>query len=256
MTSGHARETVPSSSLEGDTGHGPQARKGMSVVLIDQQTLTRHCFSRSFQEGLPDLRVVAVANLADLLDASRSLRSIDLIVFNIGGASLRDVEVLGQITWLRQHMPRVPLVLLMDRDDMDDIVEAMAQGVRGFITTGMELLETGAAIQCVAAGGTFVPASILVRFAQDRQNGSKCGPSEDSKELFESLTPRELEVLALLREGKPNKVVARALGIREGTVKVFVQQIFSKLRVSNRTELAVLARVWSPGAEPDGADQR
>ena len=86
MTSGHARETVPSSSLEGETGHGPQARKGMSVVLIDQQTLTRHCFSRSFQEGLPNLRVVAVANLADLLDASRSLRSIDLIVFNIGGA--------------------------------------------------------------------------------------------------------------------------------------------------------------------------
>ena len=135
MTLGHARETVPSSSLEGETGHGPQARKGMSVVLIDQQTLTRHCLSRSFQEGLPDLRVVAVANLADLLDASRSLRSMDLIVFNIGGTSVRDAEVLGQITWLRQHMPRVPLVLLMDRDDMDDIVEAMAQGVRGFITT-------------------------------------------------------------------------------------------------------------------------
>ena len=77
---------------------------------------------------------------------------------------------------------------------MDDIVEAMAQGVRGFITTGMELSEIGAAIQCVAAGGTFVPAGILVRVAQDRQYGSN-GPSEDSKdELFESLTPRELEV--------------------------------------------------------------
>jgi DNA-binding NarL/FixJ family response regulator len=256
MTLSHARETVPSSSLEGETGHGPQARKGMSVVLIDQQTLTRHCFSRSFQEGLPDLRVVAVADLADLLEASRSLRSIDLIVFSIGDASLRDVGVLGQITWLRQHMPRVPLVLLMDRDDMDDIVEAMAQGVRGVITTGMELSETGAAIQCVAAGGTFVPAGILVRFAQDRQSGSKCGPSEDSKELFKSLTPRELEVLALLREGKPNKVVARALGIREGTVKVFVGRISSKLHASNRTELALLARAWSAGAEPTGSDQR
>ena len=107
-----------------------------------------------------------------------------------------------------------------------------------------------------AAGGTFVPAGILVRFAQDRQNGSTCGPSEDSKELSESLTPRELEVLALLREGKPNKVVAHALDIRESTVNVFVQRIFRKLRVSNRTQLAVLARVWSPGAEPDGADQR
>jgi DNA-binding NarL/FixJ family response regulator len=255
MTSGHARETVPSSGSEGESGHGPQARKGMSVVLIARQTLTRHCLTRSFQEALPDLRVVAVANLADLLDASRSLGNMDLLVFNIGDTSVTDAEVLGQIAWLRQHMPRVPLVLLMDRDDMDDIVEAMAQGVRGFITTSMELSETGAAIQCVAAGGTFVPAGILVRSAQDRQNGSKCGPSEDSKELFESLTPRELEVLALLREGKPNKVIARELDIREGTVKVFVRRIFSKLRVSNRTELALLARVWSPGGEPDGPER-
>jgi DNA-binding NarL/FixJ family response regulator len=256
MPLSHARETVPSSGSEAESGHGPQAKKGMSVVLIARHTLTRHCLSRSFQEALPDLRVVAVANLADLLDASRSLGNMDLLVFNIGGASLRDVEVLGQITLLRQHMPRVPLVLLMDRDDMDGIVEAMAQGVRGFITTSMELLETAAAIQCVAAGGTFVPASILVRFAQDRQNGSKCGPSEDSKDLFESLTPRELEVLALLREGKPNKVVARALGIREGTVKVFVRRILGKLHASNRTELALLSRAWSAGAEPTGSDQR
>src|SRR5919106_5540652 len=231
VTLGHARETVPSSGSEGESGHGPQGRKGMSVVLIDRQTLTRHCLSRSFQEGLPDLRVVAVANLADLLDASRSLRGMDLMVFNIGDTSVRDAEVLGQITWLRQHMPRVPLVLLLDRDDMDDIVEAMAQGVRGLITTSMELSEIGAAIQYVAAGGTFVPASILIRFAQDRQNGSKCDPGEDSKEAFESLTPREREVLALLREGKPNKVIAHALGIREGTVKVFVQRILSKLHV-------------------------
>jgi DNA-binding NarL/FixJ family response regulator len=253
MTSDHARESVPSSSSEDDTGHRPQAKKGMSVVLIDRQTLTRHCLSRSFQEGFPDLRVVAMANLADLLDASRSLRSIDLMVFNIGDTSMRDVEVLGQITWLRQHMPCVPLVLMMDRDDMDGIIEAMAQGVRGFVTTSMELSEVGAAIQCVAAGSTFVPADILIRFAQDRQNASQCGPSEDSKESFESLTPRELEVLALLRQGKSNKAIARELGIREGTVKVFVGRVLGKLRASNRTQLALLAPGQSSNTASKGS---
>jgi DNA-binding NarL/FixJ family response regulator len=256
MASGHARETVPSFSPEGASGHGAQGRKGMSVVLIDRQTLTRHCLSRSFQEGLPDLRVVAVANLADLLDASRSLRCMDLMVFSIGDISVRDAEVLGQISWLRQHMPNVPLVLLSDDDDMDGIVEAMAQGVRGLITTSMELPEIRAAIQCVAAGGAFVPADILIRIARDRQNESKGGPSEDIKESFESLTPRELEVLALLREGKPNKVIAHALGIREGTVKVFVQRILSKLHVSNRTQLALLARAQSGSAAPKGSNRR
>ena len=255
MTLGHARETVPSSGPEGECGHGPQARKGMSVVLIARQTLIRHCLSRSFQKALPDLRVVAVANLADLLDAPQSLRGMDLMIFNIGETSVTDAEVLGQIAWLRQHMPRLPLVLLMDRDDMDDIVEAMAQGVRGFITTSMELSEVGAAIQCVATGGTFVPADILIRFAQDRQNGSKGNPSEDSKESFESLTLRERDVVALLRQGKSNKAIARELGIREGTVKAFVGRVLGKLHASNRTELALLARAWSAGAEPTGSDQ-
>jgi DNA-binding NarL/FixJ family response regulator len=164
---------------------------------------------------------------------------MDLMVFTIGDTSVRDAEVLGQITWLRQHMPGVPLVLLIDRDDMDDIVQAMAQGVRGFITTNMELSEIGAAIQCVAAGGTFVPAGNLIGFAQDRQNGSKCGPSEDSKESFESLTPREHE-----------------LDIRESTVKVFVRRIFSKLRVSNRTQLALLALAQAGSAAPKAFDRR
>jgi DNA-binding NarL/FixJ family response regulator len=189
-----------------------------------------------------------VGDPADLLDASRSLRDLQLMVFNIGGASVRDAEVLGQIAWLRQHMPRVPLALLADRDDVEDIVEAMGHGVRGFITTSMELLETAAVIRCVAAGGTFVPASILIRFAQDRQNGSKCGLGEDQKGAFESLTPRESEVLARLSEGKSNKAIAHELNIRESTVKVFVRRILSKLHASNRTELALLARAWSAGA--------
>jgi DNA-binding NarL/FixJ family response regulator len=256
VTSGHARETVPSSGLEDDPGDGPQASNGMTIVLIAQESLTRHGLSRSFQEGLPDLRIVAVAKLADLLDAAPSLRSMDLIVFTIGSRSVSNPEVLGQITWLRQRMPHVPLVLLMERDDLHEIVEAMAQGVRGFITTSMELSEVGAAIQCVAAGGTFVPAGILVRFVQDRQKPSDDGPSEHQNGVFKSLTPRELEILALLRQGKPNKIIAHELDISENTVKVFVRRIFSKLRVANRTELAVLARTWPPGAEPDGADQR
>jgi DNA-binding NarL/FixJ family response regulator len=256
VTLAHAREIKPSSSPGEETGHRPQTRMGMSVVLIARQTLTRHCLTRSFQEGLPELRVVAVANLADLLEASRPLRSMDLMVLTIGDKSVRDAEVLGQITWLRQHMPRVPLVLLMDRGDIDDIVEAMAQGVRGCITTSMELSELGAAIQYVAAGGTFVPASILVRFARDRQNRSNCGPGEDNEELFKSLTPRELEVLARLREGKPNKVIARELDIKESTVKVFVGRILGKLRVSNRKQLAVLARAQSVSAASKGSDQR
>jgi DNA-binding NarL/FixJ family response regulator len=132
----------------------------MSIALIDRRSATRRCLSRWFQQGSPGLRVVSASSAAGLINLSGSVEDLHLIVFSVGSSSLRKPVTFGQIVWLRQHMPRVPLVLLIDRHDMDGIVEAMAQGVRGFIATSMALLEDRAAIQCVAAGGTFEPASI------------------------------------------------------------------------------------------------
>jgi DNA-binding NarL/FixJ family response regulator len=229
--------------------------KSMSIVLIDRRPLMRQCLSLTLKQSLPNLRMVSAGSTAELVDLAGSLEGLHLIVFNIGDAPVRNSDVLGQITWLRQHLPHVPLVLLIDRDDINDIIEAMAHGVRGFITTSMELLETAAVIQCVAAGGTFVPASALVKFALKQPNGARGTAGEGNVVPFESLTPRESEVLAHLGQGKPNQVIAQELEIRESTVKVFVRRILSKLLASNRTELALLARGWSAGAESNGSDQ-
>jgi DNA-binding NarL/FixJ family response regulator len=147
--------------------------RGMSIVLIDRQPWTRQCLSQWFQQGSSDLRVVATGSAAELIDLSGSVEDLHLILLSIVGASIREPEVLGQIRWLRQHMPQVPLVLLAGRNDLDDVVEAMAHGVQGFITTSMELSEAAAGIECVAGDGTFVPASALVKFALQQPNGAR-----------------------------------------------------------------------------------
>jgi DNA-binding NarL/FixJ family response regulator len=232
-----ARGTLAPAGMEGDIGGGRQLGERVSIILIDRRPLTRQCLSRWLQEGSPDLRVVSLRSPVDLLDASRSLSNPHTVIFSVGAASVRDPDVVGKITLLQRHRSRVPLVLLSDRDDIDDIVAAIEQGVRGFITTSLEPSEAAAALQCVAAGGTYVPASALIKFAQDRQDGT--GPSiEHETSAFERLTPRESEVLARLRQGKPNKVIAHELAISESTVKVFVRRILMKLGASNRTEAA------------------
>ena len=246
-----ARETLPPLGMEGETGHSRQLGTGVSIVLIDRQPLTRQCLCRWLQEGSPELQVVSLGSPVDLLDASRSLSEPDTIIFSIGAASVRDPDVLGKIIFLRRHRSRVPLVLLSDRDDIDDIIVAMEQGVRGYIPTSLEPSEVSAALQCVAAGGTYVPASTLIKFAQNRQDGA--GPStEQETSGLERLTPRESEVLARLRQGKPNKIIAHELKIAENTVKVFVRQILLKLHASNRTQLALLTHGQSAGAQPNG----
>ena len=238
MRSIDARETL---RLEREPDPSRQAGKGMLIVLIDRRPLTRQCISRWLQEGSSNLRVVSVGSPADLLDASRSLSAPHIIIFSIGAASVRDPDVLGKTTLLRRHMSRIPLVLLCDRDDVEEIVAAIEHGVRGYIPTSLEPSEAAAALQCVAAGGTFVPASAVIKLAQDRQNGPG-PPIEHETSALRRLTPRESEVLARLRQGKPNKIIAHELQITENTVKVFVRQILMKLNASNRTDAACLMR--------------
>jgi DNA-binding NarL/FixJ family response regulator len=113
--------------------------------------------------------------------------------------------------------------------------------VRGYVPTSLEPAAAAAALQCVAAGGTFVPASAVSKLAQDRQNGTG-PPIEHETSALKRLTPRESEVLARLRQGKPNKIIAHELQITENTVKVFVRRILMKLDASNRTEVVCLTR--------------
>jgi DNA-binding NarL/FixJ family response regulator len=244
MTTGATDGTSPPSTLgfERESGLSRRVSGGVSIVLIDRRSLTRQCLGQWLQDGSPDLHVVSVGSPGDLLNISASLGDPHIIIFSIGAASIGDREVLGMMTLLRCHMSRIPLVILSDRDDIDDIVEAMGHGVRGYIPTSLEPSEAAAALQYVAAGGTFVPASAMIKFAQARQQESHRGPRDVGKRPFESLTPRESEVLARLRQGKPNKVIAYELQISEGTVKVFVRRILTKLHASNRTEAASLVR--------------
>jgi len=258
MTTGDTRRVLPPCSLavERELDSGRQAGERVSIVLIDRRPLTRQCLSRWLQDGSLDLRVVSVGSPADLLDARRSRSDPHIIIFSIGAASVKDAEVVGKMSVLRRHMSRIPLVLLSDRDDVDEIAEAIEHGVRGYIPTSLEPSEAAAALQCVAAGGMFVPASAVIKIAQDRQHGPPRGPDGLDKGWLESLTPREREVLARLRRGKPNKIIAHELDISESTVKVFVRRILMKLHASNRTEVACLVRGQTDsGRSGDGASR-
>jgi DNA-binding NarL/FixJ family response regulator len=208
----------------------------VSIVLIDRRPLTRQCLRGWLQDSQHEFQIAAVSSCSDVLDDSRSSRSPDLVLLSIGAARVEAPEVLERIQRLSRSLPEVPLILLSDHDDLADVAAALDQGVRGYIPTSLEPAEAAAAIQYVAGGGTFVPAASLLRFAQ----ASKRNLRDLDKTPLESLTPREVEVLARLRQGKPNKVIAYELDICESTVKVFVRQILTKLNAVNRTEVAYL----------------
>jgi DNA-binding NarL/FixJ family response regulator len=211
-----------------------------SIALIDERPLMRHCFARWLEESTRDAHIVTVSSPAEVLDNTELARDTHLIVFSIGSARVADPEVLDSIHGFAESLPAVPVLLLSDRDDVEEVAKAIRHGVRGYVPTRLELSELTAAIQCVEAGGTFVPADTLIRFVLHQRMPAANSGSEVERTLWEGLTPREMEVVARLRQGKPNKVIAYELEISESTVKAFVRRILIKLNALNRTEVAHL----------------
>jgi DNA-binding NarL/FixJ family response regulator len=229
---------LPAKAKRRDLDAGRSARSS-SIALIDDRPLMRHCFGRWLEESTRDARIVTVASPTDVLDNAQLVRETHLIVLSIGSARVAEPEVLDSIHALARSLPEVPIVLLSDRDDVEEVAKAIRHGVRGYVPTKLELSELTAAIHCVEAGGTFVPADTLIRFVLHQRTPAHPG-SEVERTLWAGLTPREMEVIARLRQGKPNKVIAHELEISESTVKAFVRRILIKLNALNRTQVAHL----------------
>jgi DNA-binding NarL/FixJ family response regulator len=90
-------------------------------------------------------------------------------------------------------------------------------------------------------GGSFVPVRALVHALTGARDGDRDGGAGTATSQAAGLTPREVDVLNLLREGKPNKIIAAQLDLKETTVKIHVRHIMKKLKATNRTEAALMA---------------
>jgi DNA-binding NarL/FixJ family response regulator len=179
----------------------------------------------------------------------RQIGKPNLVVVYIRNEGLTSTWVQSALELLRARLPEASTVVLADRDDADEVNRALTHGVRGYIPTSIEWEVAVAALRLISAGGTFVPADALRSTAakpDDQPEGERQGRSDGL-----DLTPRELSVIDLLREGKPNKLIAAQLDMQENTVKVHVRNILKKLNATNRTHAAFVAnRLLGQDAEP------
>jgi DNA-binding NarL/FixJ family response regulator len=238
--------TMTSSSngyKERESGRLPQR-----VALIDPKPLTRHSIGELLAEAFPECAMVVASTCEELLETEGVGRP-NLVVVYIRSAGLTNTWVQSALELLRVRLPEASTVVLSDKDDVDDVNRALTHGARGYIPTSVEREVALAALRLIGAGGTFVPAHALRSTAAKVDDQPEGGRQRRSGGL--DLTPRELSVIDLLREGKPNKLIARQLDMQENTVKVHVRNILKKLNARNRTHAAFVAnRLLSQDAEP------
>jgi DNA-binding NarL/FixJ family response regulator len=220
------------------------------MALIDPKPLTRRLIGDLLAKAFPECAIAAASTCEELLEIEGGrIESPTLVIVYIRSAGLTNTCVQSALELLRVRLPEALAVVLSDRDDVDEVKRALTHGARGYIPTSVGCEVAVAALKLVSAGGTFVPANAFRSTAanlDDQPEGERKGPRDGL-----DLTPREVSVIDLLREGKPNKLIARQLHMQENTVKVHVRNILKKLNASNRTHAAFVAnRLLGKNVEP------
>ena len=195
----------------------------ISIMVIDDQAVVRQGFV-ALINTVADMEVIAEGiNGQQAIELYREHRPqvtlIDLRMPVLGG-----VEAISVI---RQEFPEARLIVLTTYDGDEDIYRSLQAGARGYLLKDVFFEELETAIRNVQAGSRHIPAAIAERLAE-RMAGS-------------DLTSREMEVLELIVRGQSNKEIGVSLNITEATVKSHINNLLSKLGVTDRTQAATTA---------------
>jgi len=206
----------------------------LRVLVIDDHTL--------FREGLEGLLsrrgIEVIASVGDGETGIRLAKELnpDIILLDMRMPEINGLEVLAR---LNESGLKMPISMLTTSTEERDLVEALRSGAKGYLLKDMEPDSLVVALRDIKLGKTVVAPTLATVLAKVVQGNTSSW--DDEKKPFEDLTPRETEILGLLAEGQSNKVIARNLGISDGTVKLHVKAILRKLNIHSRVEAAVLA---------------
>ena len=207
----------------------------MRVIMIDD-----HALFRVGLQGLLEQRgievIAAVAEGAEGIKLAQEMQP-DIILLDLRMPDMNGLEVLRKI---KEKEIKIPVVMLTTSNEEQDLVEALRNGAQGYLLKDMEPDELVSALRDIEKGKNVVAqglTDVLARMVQ----GEPIAKKNNKNNPFSELTPREMEILCLLADGQSNKVIARNLGISDGTVKLHVKAILRKLEVHSRVEAAVIA---------------
>ena len=128
--------------------------------------------------------------------------------------------------------------MLTTSNEEADLIKSLRSGAQGYLLKDMEPDELVSALRDIEKGKNVVAQDLTDALARMVQGDAAVADDEGP---FSDLTPREMEILCLLAEGQSNKLIARNLGISDGTVKLHVKAILRKLGIHSRVEAAVIA---------------
>lgn len=234
---------TPASAAAG----GPLLQSGrwgntMKILVIDDHPLIREALRHVLAQLDSGLDLLEAADCDTGMEFAERHPDLDLVLLDL---SLPGSSDLSALELFRRRFPAIPVVVVSARDEHDLVLGALDAGAMGFIpkTSSNSLMIN--ALRLVLSGGVYVPPQALPG-AEPAHAGvpPRAARHEEGAVAVSAadlgLTERQADVLDLMLQGMPNKLICRELNLAEGTVKIHVTAILKALNVANRTQ-AVLA---------------
>ncbi len=204
------------------------------VLLVDDHTLFRSGIKSLLQRN-EDFEVVDEAG--DGLEGIKRARSLqpDVVLLDLHMPGISGLEAVKVIA---EEMPLVRVLMLTVSEDAQDLLEALRAGATGYLLKNIQTDTLVDAIRRAARGESVVSQEMTAKLIQGVRNPPKPEATVLERDRF---SPREKDILASLALGESNKEIARRLDLAESTVKIHVQNIFKKLSMSSRVQVALYA---------------
>lgn len=208
----------------------------MRVLLADGEKLVRAGLRELLEEG-GDIAVAGEARSGREAVALASEIRPDVVLMNVRLPGLDGVEATRRII-ADPELSQVEVLLVSEDERNDDLFGALRAGASGFLTMDTEPAELRRAVRVLAGGGVQLSPSVTRRLVDEF--ASQPNPRRLTPELFEELTAREREVVALVASGLTNDEIAEQLVVSPATAKTHVSRSMVKLHTHDRAKLVAL----------------
>jgi DNA-binding NarL/FixJ family response regulator len=209
----------------------------VKILVVDDHPLIREAMKTVLKQLDGAIEVLEAGSCEDALAIASRQLELSLILLDL---KLPGMSGLDGLQTLREEHPDVPVVVLSASESRSEVMRALDLGAMGFIPKSQPSRVMIGALKLVLSGGVYLPAEVMSQ-PEPPPRAAEDEPTYDSSPTAADigLTPRQTEVLSLLVQGKPNKIICRELNLAEGTVKIHVAAILKALGVSNRTQAVV-----------------
>lgn len=198
----------------------------MRVLVCDDHSLFREGLRLLLEKLDASMEVTLTGSAEEALDATRSgMFDLILMDWHMGG-----LEGARALEALRESAPLTRVVVLSGDRDAQLVRSAVDGGAAGFIPKDSPPAQLMTAVKTIADGGVYLPTGGVAPIQ-----------TRDVRDVFPQLTERQADVLRAALRGNSNKLIARELGISDGTVKTHLRAIYQELGTRNRTEAVYMA---------------